>query len=310
MTRGTFSLIRYTHYPSRGEFVNIGVILRIETAPYLMAKFSTSRIQHLHKLDPDFDEAMIKLIKSGIEKAVKTVHDREKKLEEKFLIAPELGVDATRIFLLDKGYLDYLNHYYNGRIQFSSPQAMVTKDAQKEFRRMYEMFVADPDELLSQTLQHENPITKKLVERLRPVEKKLDIHYQLKRELVKGLIRGTTLDFIGCNGAIVCGKAIDFETQHVEATAQSLTTLMQVYNALQFNFGNEGKDGRYIIISHKPNDAQKNQLRLWESLTFLSEKKEFELVEVDGIDSIAEYVDQNDLEPFSKWLEKKALRLN
>ena len=81
MQRASFSLIRYAHQPTRGEYLNIGVIFRCDEAPFLMARFSAQRIHRLGCMDSDADFQTIRLIEQGITRAVKVVKKHQEKME-------------------------------------------------------------------------------------------------------------------------------------------------------------------------------------------------------------------------------------
>jgi hypothetical protein len=257
-------------------------------------------------LYPDVDESLIKLVAKGIDSAIKPFKEQETSSKLSPLLGPPLSIDKTKIRLLDPGYLEYLSRYHNGLVQFSAPQPIATDDIHKEFERVYNMFVADPDELaLPKEKELPNTIYQRLRSELKKVEKRLDLDYELKRDSIHGLIKGTTVDFIGYNGRLVCGKSIDLEGQSIETSAQSLTILIQVFDALKMNFETNGKPGKYYIVTKAPDSKQKKLYQFWMNILYWKEKGNFSIFDVDGSYEIAQYVEKQGVIPFSEWLKKK-----
>jgi hypothetical protein len=304
--KSSFSLVRYCHNPLRGEFVNFGLLLHTDESPTILSRFSTERIQRIRRLYPDVDESLIKIVVKGIDLTLKPFKEQEISVQSSPLLGSPLAIDKTKIRLLDPGYLEYLSRYHNGLIQFSAPQPVATDDIHKEFDRIYNMFVADPDELISRKEKElPNTIYQRLRSQLKPVERRLDIDYELKRDSIQGLIKGTTVDFIGYNGQLVCGKSIDLEGQGIEASAQYLTILIQVFDVLKMNFEKNGKRGKYYIVTKAPDFKQKKLYHFWMNVLYWKEKGYFSISDVDGAYEIANYVEEQGVIPFSEWLRSK-----
>ncbi len=304
--KSSFSLVRYCHDPVRGEYVNFGLLMHMGDSPVVLSRFSSERIQRLKRLYPNVDESIIRIVKNSIEIALKPSKDQAVSSKDSPLLGKPLAIDKTKIRLLDPGYLEYLSRYHNGVIQFAPPRPVVTEDVDKEFQRIYNLFVADPDEVAPIAEKElPNNIYRRLRSQLKPVEKRLDLDYELKRDSIQGLIKGTTVDFIGYNGQLICGKSFDLETQGVESSAASLTVLIQVFDALQMNFGKNGKRGKYYIIAQPPDPKQKKLFHFWMNILYWKEKGYFSISEIDGAYEIAQYVEKQNVIPFSEWLSTK-----
>jgi hypothetical protein len=284
--------------------VNFGLLMHTDESPTILSRFSVERTQRLRRLYPDVDESLIKFVSKGIDSALKPIKEQEASAKTSPLLGPPLSIDKSKIRLLDPGYLEYLSRYHNGLIQFSAPQPVATNDVRKEFERIYNMFVADPDELVSRKEKElPNTIYQRLRSHLKGVENRLDLDYELKRDSIHGLIKGTTVDFIGYNGQIVCGKSIDLEGQSIDTSAQSLTILIQVFDALKMNFEKNGKHGKFYLVTKAPDSKQKKLYQFWMNVLYWKDKGYFNVSDVDGAYEIAQYVEKQDVIPFSEWLK-------
>lgn len=307
MTRGMFTLIRYCHEPTRGEFVNVGLIFKTDEPPLIISRFSQTRIQRIARLYPSVDDALIKMVKRGIEKAIAPLKKEHEMHKGEPLLGDAFQLDSRRIRLLDPGYLEYLSSYHNGLIQFTRPQPVVTDNPEKEVERIYNMFVADPEELEKKS-QRELPSTvyHRLRDELKPVANRVDFDYELRRESVQGLLVGTTLDFIGYNGQLVCGKSFDPETQGIDTAYRNLAILVQVFDALRMNYSKDKKEGIYYVVTKRPDPNEKKLHHLWESLMYWSTKNVFRVADASKVSEIREYVEQQNVLPFSQWVREHA----
>ncbi len=308
MFKCRFSLVRYCHQPNRNEFFNFGVIIQCGDDNYVASKFSEIRMQRAGKLSPGADESLMRMVRRSIERAVKPIQSLHEDEKKQPLLGESFSIDPAKARMLDEGYLKYLSVYFNGLIQFTSPQAVATQDYEIELERLYNTFVADPEEFVGVTEKRPpNKVYARLRRELQTVSNQLDLDYELTRHSAEGIMKGMTLDFIGANGVIVCGKSIDPESQGVDNAATTLVTLFQIFDSLRNNYEDRGMEesGKYYVIAMRPKSERGKFFDLWKDLVYWSPKKRFTLLEVDGAYQINQYVRQKGVMRFSEWLRRR-----
>lgn len=118
--QGYFSLIQYSEYPERNEFVNIGVVLYADVSPRVLVKFSPSskRAQRMFgvHLGKHFD-----LQKQSMEDRIKSEFSLRWNKEE----------------------IDRFVSLRSGKIRLSNPKSVLVKNPEKVLQDLFSRLVGD-----------------------------------------------------------------------------------------------------------------------------------------------------------------------
>lgn len=157
--------------------------------------------------------------------------------------------------LFTKEYINYLNKYSKGLIQFDSPKLYAGNIDKKIFKTLFQQFVGEWEEKL--------PVEKKQVHFHTLIKKKLnkpafkekvDIEYTLNPEKIAGLLLPQNITLISKNGNILAAQAIDFTTSE-EIITKHAYELEVIITSLQ-KLGQKNIDakhnGSYYLLFNKP----------------------------------------------------------
>lgn len=164
-----------------------------------------------------------------------------------------------------KEYINYLNKYSKGLIQFDVPKSYAGLIDKKMFKVLFEQFVAVWEEKAPNTkkaVQFHTVIKKQLN---KPVfQQKVDVDYTLQPEKVKGLLLPQDITVISKNGSILAAQAIDFTTSE-EVIAKHMYELQVIFDCLE-KLGQqnikENHKGAYYLLFNKPAKASPQEKML------------------------------------------------
>jgi len=164
-----------------------------------------------------------------------------------------------------KEYINYLNKYSKGLMQFDAPKSYAGNIDKKVFKTLFEQFIALWEEKPEQVKKaiHFHTIIKKQLNK--PVFKqKVDVDYTLQPEKVKGLLLPQDITLISKNGNILAAQAIDFTTSE-EVIAKHTYEMEVIINCLD-KLGQQSikksHKGSYYLLFNKPalNSPQEKML--------------------------------------------------
>lgn len=157
--------------------------------------------------------------------------------------------------LFTKEYINYLNKYSKGFLQFDSPKSFAGNIDKLVFKNLFEKFIGKWNEEKKGLMKHVqfHSIIKKQLDK--PVFKeKVDVDYVLKPNHIKGLLKPHDITLISKNGSILAAKAIDFNNSE-EVITKHTYELEIIANCLN-NFGKESINknhiGDYYLLFNKP----------------------------------------------------------
>ncbi len=166
--------------------------------------------------------------------------------------------------LFTKEYINYLNKYSKGFLQFDSPKSYAGNIDKFVFIDLFQKFIGKWNEEkknLTKQVQFHTIIKKQLNN---PVFKeKTDIDYILKPNNIKGLLKPHDVTLISKNGSILAAKAIDFNNSE-EVITKHTYELEIIANCLN-NFGKETISKShigdyYLLFNTPPKNSQQEKL--------------------------------------------------
>ena len=183
-------------------------------------------------------------------------------------------------------YLRYLSRYSNSTLTFNEPVKIDVDATDDLFNHLYREFIFE-DEVNIPKVSNVELTKKKLYPK---ISKHVNLDYRIETGKIPSLIMPVDLDFIGKNHQPVVGKILDFDqpTYPLDASLSSLYVLIKAFDL-------QGEAGNYFLIGDEPEKKNQKQHQTWDAIrnsSFLS------FVPSNEIDSIAEYMESHNVEPY------------
>src|SRR5690606_24100681 len=216
-----FSIIYLPLKPNLQEKISVGLVM--SNNDRTLFKVSITKLQIVKNL---FSNNKYNLIKDYFNNIIKEI---EPKVEE-----PRLDVmDNYSNNWLNESYFSYLNRYSNNLVIYSEPRKIdleVTSDNFKElFEKLVFNFVDDihtrkPNDILSK-------VKAKLYSK---IEERVNLNVTVKSSDFTELITPVDVNFIGKNGIVVAGQAIDFD-KRLYNLEHDLTSFISFTKAVDYS---------------------------------------------------------------------------
>lgn len=157
--------------------------------------------------------------------------------------------------VFNKEYIQYLNKYSKGLLQFDAPKSFAGTVNKKIFKNLFQQFIGAWEEntTIHKQHQHFSSVIKKQLKKEAFIEK-ADIEYTLQPEKIPGLLLPQEVTLISKNGNILAAQAIDFSTS-VEVIGKHAYELEVMIHSLE-KFGelhiNKHSKGSYYLLFNPP----------------------------------------------------------
>lgn len=214
-----YTLIKVRTNQLSGDSLTIGVVVFNEFK--FKVQFSNQKIstaKSLVDIDNKFFNLIIKEIKLKLESS-----NNDFDLYKNGLLSVDHKFNDT--------YFDYVARYSNGIIEFTTPKFILLKDPDKEFSRIFSMFVDKSifsnDLITEKKIIEENfqrKIKTNLIDR---VEEKVHTNIKLDHDVIPTLINTFELDCVGKNGVLIGAKSISFN-QSKDTIHKNLNTYISI----------------------------------------------------------------------------------
>jgi hypothetical protein len=193
-----YSVIRFVSNQWSNE--NIAVGLLVVTTNNFFFRISNRKMQIAKKLNPDAG----KLLKFSIDQLDKFIESEKNKIQEKLQIS--LSLEKIQ---LDHAFIKRMHQYNQGVLQISEPELINKEFDQASFDSYFKKIVDQQEE------QIKNPVIqsefrRKIETKLyKPLAKRVDVNYEIKKNQLESLYYDFTFDNIGVNGALIGSASID-----------------------------------------------------------------------------------------------------
>lgn len=225
------------------------------------------------------------------------VTEANKELKAAVLVKPETA--------FTKEYIQYLNTYSKGLLQFDTPKSFAGELDKKMFKSLYQQFIGEWEEMERVPLEKPAPLNTILKERLkRPVfEEKADIGYKLQPSTIEGILLPQDITLISKNGNILAAQAIDF-TKSIETISRHAYELEVIRNSLE-GFGREhikkAHRGNYYLLFNQPEKKSAQE-------TLLNEIRRtkaglLQIEKIDFLDALENKLETGGYNKFSSFAE-------
>tara|TARA_R110001592_G_scaffold74778_2_gene226831 strand:- start:1237 stop:2088 length:852 start_codon:yes stop_codon:yes gene_type:complete len=188
-------------------------------------------------------------------------------------------------------YLNYLSRYSNNLIRFSAPQVINLEVSESNFTRLFNQFIYDSTKV--KILQKDKPdlisyIKKNLYTK---IESKVNLNKKLTSNDFKELIKPQVVDFIGVNGRIVAGQAIDFtkKTFYLEHDIMNFIAFSKAVDVSRSDYG------KYFVLGKEPVKKEDGaNHNLWQQI-YNSSMVEF--IDSNETDKVEDYIQKKGVQP-------------
>lgn len=211
----------------------------------------------------------------------------------------ELFSEAESRRMFSEGAFNYLHVYGAGLLHFEkfSPNALSLNDF--TFNKLYENFVdAGKPGLKNKDKVRFRSTFKARIRK--PDFEVLDIDYNLGPSLIPGIYTPHKIDFIGKNGALLAGTAIDFKTEasNIERKLLEFEAIARGLNA--FSTRHKMKSGKYLCFFNDPESKEAKSIL---DIARKNSSKPFELKEFNYLDVLSPELKKHSYSRFSDFIE-------
>jgi hypothetical protein len=273
-----FSIIYLTLNANLKERISVGMIM--SNGEKSLFRFSNNKLGIIKNLIPPQNYTFLKTYFKNLDGELN--YDFENNLEL------DLRRETTNQWINEK-YFGYLSRYSNNLIQFSQPKSIEISLNSEDFEKLFHKYIFEKDD--ESTAYRPNDFLHLVKTKLySKIEAKVNIDAVVNPDDFKELIAPVNVNFIGKNGQIVAGQAIDFAKKFYNLE-NDLTRFISFTKAVDFEKGK----GHYFLVGEEPNKGDIKNHNIWKHIF---ESKMVDYVGVDEIDKIQKYIDSHGVTPY------------
>lgn len=275
-----FSIIYLTLNASLKEKISIGLIMA--NSEDVKFKISDTKLGIVKQLIPIQNYSFLKSYFKNLNNDLNSEFDNIDLLN--------LKNDIPKNWVNEK-YFSYLHRYSNNIVNFSEPREIDINFDNSTFLKLYENYVFNNDEVIIGKKSKQDIVKIVKTKLYSKIKSKVNLDVDIKPSDFKELISSVNVNFIGENGQIVAGQAIDFSKRYVDLE-RDLTKYISFTKAVDFEKGG----GHYFLVGKEPkkNLAQKNH-SIWKHIY---ESNIVDYVPLNETDKIKDYIDLKGVHPY------------
>ncbi|MCW3114208.1 MAG: hypothetical protein JWR18_2604 [Segetibacter sp.] len=204
----------------------------------------------------------------------------------------------------NKEYIEYLNKYSQGLLQFDMPKAFAANLDKKTFRQLYQQFVGTWEENEATANKKEkfySTVKKQLKKKI--FAERADVEYVLQPDKVHGILLPQDIAVISKNGNLLAAQPIDF-TASIDVIGKHAYELEVIFNSLE-KFGKDhikaNHKGSYYLLFNKPEKNSEQEKLLNEIIKTKSGIMNIE--EASYLGELEHTLEENNYSKFSAFAE-------
>lgn len=191
---------------------------------------------------------------------------------------------------LNESYISYLNRYSNNLVVYSEPRKIDIAISTENFNRLFKKFVFEYDEEVN-SVAKENILSKVNKQLYSKIESHVNLQVTVNSSNFNELLTPVDVNFIGKNGVIVAGQAIDFD-KRLYNLEHDLTSYISFTKAVDYS----GNNGKYFLVGQEPDKKENpNNHRTWKQV---KESHLVDYIDLNETDKIKEYIISNGVAPY------------
>ncbi|MEO8150349.1 MAG: hypothetical protein ABI723_22135 [Bacteroidia bacterium] len=263
--KSTYSIVYLSLKPTVHEQIAIGLLMT--NGENMHFEYSRVKLKYISKLMSNETFGFVNNYLSGLKTDFK----------------------GTKLSSVD--YLNYLTNYRNNLIIFSKAVDINMETTEANFKKLFVKFIFEDAPLKSIEPSQKVNINTRVKMILYPQIKdnvNIDKIFTPK-EIPSLLIPTVKVNFIGRNNNPVAGEVLDFEG-NINSISNKISHFISLIKAFEI----EKEEGKYFIIGDEP--GKENQSH--ETWRHLKEWKSLEIVSMDEIEKVSNYIHEHHVKPF------------
>lgn len=201
-------------------------------------------------------------------------------------------------------YIDYLNIYSNGLLQFSKASVLDDNFDHEKFLKLYSLFIEKESELklalneteklndtkLSLNHYHETDLNinqKVQLNLIQRVENKIHTEITLNHSNLKSLYFNINVDCIGLNGSFVGAKTLSLENK-VQTLEKNVSYYITLIAFLSQQYKKDLDKNNFFLITDEP-ERKTLEHKFWEEMKNVPS---FKMIPSDEAEKVAEVVEE------------------
>lgn len=184
-------------------------------------------------------------------------------------------------------YIDYMNVYANGVMQFSKASFLDDDFNDEKFEKLYSLLIEKSQELeipkfqVSKTEFFER-VESKLIHK---VENRIHTHINLNDDVLKSLYFNIEMDCIGMNGSFVGAKSLPMDLS-VQSLKRNVSDYLALIVLLSQQYNKPLIDNNFFLIADEPN-IKTPEHKFWEEMR---EVPSFKMIPSDEVEQVSDIV--------------------
>ncbi len=274
------------------EKISVGLLA--VTPEEVFFKTSRNKIKIAEKLIGENVNSLVNFSLGNFEKNINTANKNIQKATKELFKAEHT---------FNKEYIEYLNKYAQGVLQFDAPKLYMAPIDKQIFDKLFIKYIGKnkPDTSYSDFYNR----VKNRIKRSE-IKDRVDVDYNLTPQKIPTLKAEENISLISKNGNILAAQLIDFTSQ-IELVNSHIYKFESIVNALSAfekeTIGNRHKGAYYVLYNQpEPKSAQEKFLNHLNDLE-KSKSMKFKMEEADYIDKIEEKIKADNYQKFSVFEE-------
>lgn len=251
-------------------------------------------------------ETKKKIVKKLITNKTKSIDFALKQLEN-YLAELKITCNNEQLFPLEKfitaDYVDYLNIYSNGVLQFSKASMLDDNFSDEKFEKLYSLLVEKEPEIRELTVLEglnninldiyyhqdwDSTVIRKVQQNLiQRVENKIHTEITLNHSNLKSLYFNINLDCIGLNGSFVGSKTLSLENT-VQTLEKNVSHYITLIAFLSQEYKKDLNTNNFFLIADEP-ERKTHEHKFWKEM---KDVPSFEMISSDEVEKVAEVVER------------------
>lgn len=192
-------------------------------------------------------------------------------------------------------YIDYLNVYSNGLLQFSKASILDDNFDNNKFLKLYSLLVDKENNFEVAQLKQVNS---NLVERvqnnlIKKVENKIHTEITLNNSILRSLYFNFEMDCIGLNGSFVGAKSFPLENS-LQTLEKNISHYVTLIAFLSQQYQKDLNKNKFFLITDEP-EKNTQEHKFWEEM---KDVPSFEMIASDEVEKVAEVVENTGAKTF------------
>jgi len=278
-----YVIIKIATNTTSGDSISVGLLAF--NGKNFTIKFSDRKINAAMRLIDD--NKLFGYFKKQIEERVK---------EENIKSSTNSNQLFNQKAFLSSDFFAHLKKSSNNLVQFSNPSLIKDIIGEKQFYKLFELFV---DKFEEEMLLHKNKselfnknIETKLIHRIEP---RVHTNITINAKMVPSIYFPFTFDCLGKNGAIVSVKAIDFNNQP-QTIDKNLMRYQMLLPKLYDRYSKN--NNRAFIIADEPEIKKSEAYNIWE---IINSNPDYEVKNSEEVEMVAEFIEESNAQKFLKF---------